>query len=109
MGKPVRVTVTGIAASNPIPLSTLTDSPFNVTLGVYGGAGCTYTVQFTLDDVFASSYVAGSGTWINHPEATSQTGDTVVMLVSPVTAVRLNQTIGAASSTFFVCQSGNMG
>jgi len=108
MGKPVRISVTGVATSAPVPLSTLTDSPFNVTLGVYGGAGCTYTVQFTLDDIFASGYVAGSGTWIDHPDATSQTGNTVVMLVSPVTAVRLNQTIGAAASTFFVCQSGNM-
>lgn len=108
MGKPVRISVTGVAVSAPVPLSTLTDSPFNVTLGVYGGAGCTYTVQFTLDDVFAPGYVAGSGTWINHPDATGQVGNTAVMLVSPVTAVRLNQTVGTASSTFFVCQSGNM-
>ena len=109
MGKPVRITVTGVAASAPVPMSTLTDSPFNVTLAVYGGAGCTYTVQFTLDDVFASSYNPSTGKWIDHPDAISQTGDTVVMLVSPVTAVRLNQTVGAASSSFIICQSGNMG
>jgi hypothetical protein len=108
MAKPVRNTVTGIATSNPVPLSTLAGSPFNVTLGVYGGSGCTYTIQFTLDDVFAPGYDPATGKWIDHPDATAQTGDTVVMLVAPVTAVRLNQTAGATASTFFVCQSGNM-
>jgi hypothetical protein len=108
MAKPVRISVTGVAVSNPVPLSTLAGSPFNVTLGVYGGAGCTYTIQFTLDDVFASNYDPSTGTWIDHPDATGETGNTAVMLVSPVTAVRLNQTAGATASTFFVCQSGNM-
>lgn len=108
MAKTMRIPVTGVAASTPAPLSILAESPFNVTLAVYGGAGCTYTIQFTLDDVFAPGYVPASGKWIDHPNGVAQTGDTVVMLVSPVTAVRLNQTVGAATSTFVVVQAGNV-
>jgi hypothetical protein len=109
MGRPVQTSVTGVAASDPVALSTIIDPPFQVTLAAKGGAGCTYTIQFTLDNVQSSSYNPSTGTWIDHPDATSQTGNCAVMLVSPVTAVRLNQTVGSNTTVFYVCQSGNMG
>lgn len=101
MAKPSRVTVTGVAASAAIPVDYQCSAPFNIGLFVDVGAGCTYTIQFTCDDL-----ASAPTTWYSHPDATSLTVDCAVQLVAPVTAVRLNQTVGAAASVFTVIQQG---
>lgn len=106
MAKPTRQVVTGTAAGEPIGLDYQTAAPFNASLWVDVGAGCTYTIQLTCDDIQAAGYSAGSGFWFDHPSATALTVDCAVLLAYPVTAVRLNQTAGAAASTFTVIQQG---
>lgn len=106
MAKRMSVTVTGVAASAAVPLDLNSNSPHNVSLWVVPGAGCTYTIQCTSDNVQASGYVASSGTWINHSDATALTTNCAVGLNFPATAVRVNQTVGAALTTFTVIQQG---
>lgn len=106
MAKRMSATVTGVAVSAPIPLDLNSSAPFNVSLWVDVGAGCTYTIQCTSDDVQAPGYVAASGVWIDHVSATGLTVDCAVAQAFPVTAVRLNQTVGAAASTFTILQQG---
>ncbi len=106
MAKPNKVKVTGVADSNPIGLDYQTGSPFNVSVWVDVGAGCTYTIQMTCDDIQASGYSAGSGFWIDHPSATGLTVDCAVSISYPATAVRMKQTVGAEDSYFTVIQQG---
>lgn len=106
MAKPSKITVTGVAASDVVALDYQTSAPFNVSLWVDVGAGCTYTIQLTCDDVQAAGYSAGSGFWVDHPSATGLTVDCAVAVAYPVTAVRVNQTVGAAASYFTVIQQG---
>lgn len=106
MAKRMSVTVTGVAVSAPIPLDLNSSAPFNTSLWVDVGAGCTYTIQCTSDNVQADNYVAASGVWIDHSDATGLTVDCAVGLAFPATAVRLNQTVGAAASTLTILQQG---
>lgn len=106
MAKPTKVTVTGVANSSPIGLDYQTGAPFNVSLWVDVGAGCTYTIQLTCDDINAAGYSAASGFWVAHPDATNLTQDCAVAIAYPATAVRLVQSVGAAASYFTVIQQG---
>ena len=106
MAKRMSASVTGVAASAVIPLDLNSNSPHNVSLWVDVGAGCTYTIQCTSDNVQATGYSAASGVWIDHSDATGLTTDCAVGLAFPATAVRLNQTVGAAASVLTVLQQG---
>lgn len=106
MAKRMSVTVTGVAVSAPIPLDLNSSAPFNTSLWVDVGAGCTYTIQCTSDDVQASGYVPASGVWVDIPTAIGLTADCAIAISLPSTAVRLNQTVGAAGSVFTVLQQG---
>ena len=106
MAKPTSQTVTGVTTSTPVGLDYQTGAPFNVSLGVDVGSGCTYTIQLTCDNIQAVGYSAASGFWVDHPSATGLTVDCAVSVAYPVTAVRVNQTVGAAASIFTVIQQG---
>ena len=90
MARPITRTVSSQAASTPIALNNLSTSPFNVSLLADVTGGLTYTVQYTLDDVFANSYVPASGVWTAVSGMSAQTADTAGSLAYPVTAVRIN-------------------
>jgi len=60
----------------------------------------------TCDDIQAAGYSAASGFWVDHPSATGLTTDCAVSIAYPATAVRVNQTVGAADSYFTVIQQG---
>ena len=106
MARRIQATVVGTADSGVIPLDLNSSAPYNVSLWVDVGAGCTYTIQFTSDDVQAAGYSAASGWWLDHPSASGLTVDCAVALAFPATAVRLHQTAGAAASSFVVLQQG---
>lgn len=109
MARPVRVTVSSVAASAPIPLNNYS-TPFSVGIGVDVSAGgsLTYTVEHTFDDVFAATFDPSTATWFANSGMTSQTGDKDGNYSAPVTAVRLNVTVRASgSATMTVIQAGN--
>jgi len=100
--------VVGVAVSPPIVMDTYI-SPFNVGFGAVVTGTATYSVQHTFDDVFASTYVAASGNWFNHPTvvgvSTTQDGN----YAFPVAAIRFNITAGTGSVDAVVIQSGVVG
>lgn len=106
MAQPVRQIVSGTGVSSPPVVLNLHATPFNVSVTVYVGTSNTYTVEYTLDDPFDNAFDPSTATWISHPDATDATTDSTVQLVTPVTAVRLNQTTGTNVSTFVVIQAG---
>lgn len=106
--RPTYQTVTGIAAGNPVPLDVYLN-PFNVSVSVIISASATYTVQYTLDDVFATTFNAGTANWINHSALTNQAVTNNGTLISPVRAVRLNVSASTGSCAFQVVQAGAVG
>ena len=101
------VTATGPSgASGIVPLSTRADV-FQVSIVVVPGSGAVPTVQYTVDDIWAAGYSAGSGTWIAHPDITSITTTTDGNLFFPASAVRVVNGAGAGAgivSTMTVMQ-----
>jgi hypothetical protein len=104
--RPVRVTVSSVTASNPIPLD-INQAPFSVGLATNLVSGtATWTVQYTFDDVWASTFTPASAVWFNHPSMTDKVANTDSNLAYPCTAVRLNVTIvGPGSVQLTVIQA----
>lgn len=98
MTRPVTRTVSSVAASTPIPLNHQGPNPFNVSLLADLTGSATYTVQYTLDDVFDNAYNPANGVWNTVTGMGAQTADSVGSLSAPVTAVRLNVTVYGSGS-----------
>ena len=96
------VTVSGVAASDALLLNPNSVGPYaSILLDM--GAGCTATVQVTLDDPADAGAV-----WVSAPVAAlvGATTDLVASLGVAARAVRLNQTVGAPASTMKVLSPG---
>jgi hypothetical protein len=108
--RPVRVTLTAAGVSAPIILDTYR-APFSVGIGVTKTGTVSYSVQYTYDDVFSSSFdptTAGWFTMSGFPGGTAASADGTIS--SPVTAVRLNAaTITSGSLVMTVIQAGMPG
>lgn len=91
MTRPVTRTVSSAASSDVVALNHQGPNPFNVSLlaDVSAGGTLTYTVEYTLDDVFANGYAPASGVWTAVTGMSAQTADVAGSLAYPVTGVRV--------------------
>lgn len=105
MMKPINVSQTGAGSTDPIPLN-LNINPFNVSMAVVVTGTVNYTVQYTLDDVWASSYNPATGTWFNHASLVTDTANETGNFAFPVAAVRLTVNSGAGTAAMTVIQAG---
>lgn len=105
--RPIRVTVTGVAASAPIAISNYS-VPCNVGIGIKISATATYTVQFTFDDIFAAGFNPATATWYNSSDTNvvAATTNQMTNIAFPVVAVRLNVTASTGTATMTVIQAG---
>jgi len=106
--RPIRVSVGSATTSAAIPLDQYI-SPFNVGLAVTlsAGAGLTYKVQYTFDDVFAPTFSPATATWFDHATITGKTASFDGNFAFPVTACRLNVTpYTSGTATLNVIQAG---
>ena len=103
--RPVTLTTTGVQASAACPLD-IYIAPFQVTLDVILNGAATYTVEYTNDDVFVKGFNPATANWIPHADLTAKAAAAQGTLISPVRAVRLNQTAGAGSAILRVIQAG---
>lgn len=109
--RPIRKTLSSATSTLPLPLNIHADS-FEISLGVVlsAGASLTYTVEYTLDDVFDNSFNAATANWTPVVGMGSQTTGTQGNIVFPVTAVRLRVSeFTSGSATLTVIQSGIKG
>lgn len=109
--RPIRVTVGSQASSDPIILDHYRD-PFNVGIGVSlsAGAGLTYTVEYTYDDVFSSTFNPTTATWYAVSALSAKTASLDGTVTSPFTAVRLRvSAYTSGSATMTVIQAGMPG
>lgn len=95
----------GAKAANTIPLDVFI-SPFNTALSVTVTGTVDYTVQYTFDNVQASTWTAATGNWVNHPSLTNKVATLDSNLAYPATAVRIVLNSGAGSVVFTVIQAG---
>jgi len=108
--RPVTISVTGVAASVPVPVDQY-QNPTDIGIEVIPGAGATVTVQYTLDDVFAVGYNPATGNWFSVSAAAlvGAVAAVAAKITDKATAFRMNQTVGATTSTMRLVQSGVMG
>lgn len=94
----VSVSKTGTGASDLIVLDYI-QTPFNVSLSTKVTGSATYTIQHTFDDIFASGYSAGSGTWYDSDDTNfvNATANQNSNYAFPVRATRVNITTGAGT------------
>jgi hypothetical protein len=86
--RPTSITVSSVAASNPIVID-YAENGFGVGLGlVITGTG-TYKVQHTFDNVMDSTVTP---TWFDHTTLTGKTASADGNYAFPIRAVRLNCT-----------------
>ncbi len=106
--RPIRVAVGSATTSPVIPLDQYI-SPFNVSVGVTlsAGASLTYKVQYTYDDVFASTFNPSTATWFDHSTLVGKTASADGNFTLPVSAIRLNVTpYTSGTATMNVLQAG---
>ena len=94
--RPVTTTVTGVAASNAIPLDYQGSDPL-VSIQVTISATATYTVQATLDDVWAGAPT----NWFSVPTAAlvAATTNQLATQTGLYTALRINVTASTGTVT----------
>lgn len=97
--RPQTVSVTGIATSAVVPAD-YAMKPVNISLHVFP-AGNTVTVEYTVDNVLAGD----TPVWFPVTGMSAVTVNTAGNVAFPIMAVRINQTVGAGTSTLIILQS----
>jgi len=107
--RPVRLTQSAIGASAPV-VTDIYISPFSTGIAVVlsAGASITYTVEYTYDDVFSSSFDPATATWFTVSGfSPTKSASADGQITFPVMAVRLKVTAyGSGSATLTVIQAG---
>ena len=99
--RPQQVSVTGVATSNWIPMDRFPD-PTNISLHVVVGGGCTVSIEYTVGNVFDPTAVL---TAFPVTGMTAVVANTAGNIAFPIQAIRVNQTVGANTSTLTIMQT----
>jgi hypothetical protein len=86
--RPIRLDTPAAQTSAWIPLDTQV-VPFNVTLQCVPTGGATYTVNYTLDDVFSPTFAPGSAAATPLAAMTAQVATKDIALDAPYSAVQI--------------------
>lgn len=103
--RPVTLQTAGVSESPPCPMDVYI-SPFQATITTRVTGAATYSVQWTNDDVWAADFSAATAQWNPLVGMNAAIADAQETLISPVTAVRLIQTVGAGSVVARIVQAG---
>lgn len=103
--RPTTVTVTGIGVSTPIVMERGT-APSNASVGVKISATATYTVEYTYDDVFASTFTPAGATWFPLAAMSAKTANADGNFAFPPMACRLNVSASTGTATMVLITAG---
>jgi hypothetical protein len=96
--RPVKVTVTGVGVSAPIPFDHY-QSPSTAALGATIDSGtATYKVEHTFDDVFAPTFNPATAVWFDHPTLVGKVVNSDSNYAYPPRACRLNVSISSGGN-----------
>lgn len=111
MGRPIRKTLSSATSTTPVPLD-IHINPFQITLvaALAAGSSLTYTVEYTVDDVFDNAFNPATANWFSVTGMSAQTISSTGNIVTPVSAVRLRvSAFTSGSVTLTIIQSGLRG
>lgn len=77
-----------------------------ITLGVAVSGTVTYSIEYTLDDIFAENFNPATATWYTHTVLTNLSANACSNFMFPVMATRINVTAGTGTATLTVLQGG---
>ena len=100
-------TVTGTGTS-PIYAADNFQATFNIGLAATISATATFTVQYTLDDIFAEGYNPATGTWWPVTNFNAISTNTAGNMTVPCRGLRLNVSASTGSVTLQIQQSGEI-
>ena len=81
--------------------------PVNVGIQAVLSGTATYTVEYTLDDITDSSFVASSATWTGATaDLTGASASKNGLLTVPCRGIRLTIASGSGTVTVTLCQAG---
>lgn len=81
--------------------------PVNVGIQAVVTGTATYTVEYTLDDILASGFVAASATWTGATaDLTSANASKNGLLTVPCRGIRLTVASGTGAVVATICQAG---
>lgn len=89
--RPITRTQVNVGDDVAIPLDQYL-TPFNVTIQCVISGSPTYTVQYTLDDVFSPTFDPATANWFDLAGITGAVANAVDSLISPVMGIRLRVT-----------------
>lgn len=99
------VTQTGVGRSAVIPPDRYTE-PVNISLAAIVTGSSTYNVEYTYDDVFASTFTPAGATWFIHATFSGATTTKDGNIAFPVTGISINQTAGTGSTRLVLTEAG---
>jgi hypothetical protein len=105
MMKPITVSKTASGSTSTIPLN-VNINPFNVGIAVVVSGTVNYTVQYTFDNVWSSTYDSATATWFDHASLLTKTGNETGNFAFPVAGMRLTVNSGSGTATMTVIQAG---
>lgn len=107
--RPVTLTTSdasGAAKNSSVCPMDLGVTPTNISLVAVITGAATYSVQYTLDDVFSPTFDQTTAKWNDVTTMSGIAVDGQGTIVSPVTGIRLRQTAGAGSVSLRITQAG---
>lgn len=81
-------------------------TPFQLTLQTAVTGTANYDVQYTKDDVFATTFNPATAQWTSLTGMTGATAAAEATIISPVTGVRILQNSGSGSVSLKILQAG---
>lgn len=110
--RPIRISVTGVANSNVVPVDNyISPTNWGIALVITGTVNA--YLQYTFSDVFAAGFTPSSATWFYHPatpSGTPATANVVTNVAYPCTGLRLVLDTGTTgSATMTIIQAGGGG
>jgi hypothetical protein len=113
VGSSINIGTNVVGASTEIPVNQYVD-PENITVsGEIASGSVNWTVQYTLDDVFATvggnpvgPPTGGPFVWYNHSTLAAQAASANGTIISPVVALRVLTNSGTGTLNFIVDQAG---
>lgn len=81
-------------------------APFQVTLQTIVTGTVNYEIQYTKDNVYATTFNPATAQWTSLTGMTGATANAEATLISPVTAVRILQNSGSGSVSLHILQAG---
>lgn len=103
--KRVVVSKTGVGYSSLVPCDQYVNATA-ITLGVAVSGTVTYSIEYTLDDIYAANFDASTATWYTHTVLTGLSANACSNFLFPVMAARINVTAGTGTATLTVLQGG---